>query len=80
MLKTYQKIVYENNLPHNIPYNTELLEKVWSVNNESEEEKIRKGRDFFERRRKGIPAGDRVYIGKQKKGLFYSPFFMIAQE
>ena len=31
--QTYQKIVYENNLPHNIPYNTELLEKVLSVNN-----------------------------------------------
>lgn len=66
---TYHKIIYENNLPHNIPYNTELLQKVWNKDNEPLEEKERKGRDFFERRRKGVPAGDRVYIGNQKKGL-----------
>ena len=62
-------VIYENHLPHDIPYNTELLQKVWSIENESVAEKERKGRDFFERRRNGIPAGDRVYITDQKKGL-----------
>ena len=65
----FSRIIYHNHLPHSIPYNTELLHKVWNFPNESMEEKERKGKEFFERRRKGIPAGDRVYITKQKKGL-----------
>lgn len=65
----FSRIIYHNHLPHDIPYNTELLQKVWSVENESVAEKERKGRDFFERRRNGVPAGDRVYITDQKKGL-----------
>ena len=64
-----KRIIYYDHLPHSIPYNTELLEKIWAMDNEPIAEKERKGRDFFERRRKGVPAGDRVYIGNQRKGL-----------
>lgn len=63
------RVIYYNHLPHSIPYTTELIQKVWEMSEESEAEKERKGRDFFERRRKGVPAGDRVYIANQQKGL-----------
>ena len=63
------RIIYQDNLPHSIPYNTELMEKLWTMDNEPLSEKERKGRDFFERRRNGVPAGDRVYTANQKKGL-----------
>ena len=64
-----ERIIYHNNLPHSIPYNTSLLEKIWSMDNEPVAEKERKGKDFYERRRNGVPAGDRVYTDKQQKGL-----------
>ena len=63
------RIVYENNLPFSIPYVTELIHKVWEISEKNTEEKIREGKDFFERRRCGVPAGDRVYTANQKKGL-----------
>ena len=63
------RVIYYDHLPHSIPYNTELIQKVWEMSDEPEAEKERKGRDFFERRRNGVPAGDRVYIGNQQKGL-----------
>lgn len=64
-----ERVVYLNHLPHSIPYNTELLEKVWAMDNEPTAEKERKGRDFFERRRRGVPAGDRVYTAGQRQGM-----------
>ena len=68
----FKSITYPNVLPHDVPYNTSLVDRLWKLPNESETEKTRKGEDFFIRRRGGRIAGDRVYIGGQKKGLLPS--------
>lgn len=65
----HKRLIYHDHLPHSIPYTTELIDTVWNMTDESIAEKERRGKDFFERRRNGVPAGDRVYIGKQQKGL-----------
>ena len=67
--EAFMSFSFFNVMPHDIPYNTELVQRVWDVPNESVEEKTKKGMDFFERRRRGVVAGDRVYIGNQRRGL-----------
>lgn len=69
--KPYEKVRFENYLPHSIENNTTLINKNWE-NGDSEKEE--KGREFFEYRKKGIVAGDRVYIGEQLKGLLPTGF------
>lgn len=64
----FKRIVYKESLPHSIETNTRMLHELWAMPNESQDEKIQKGKDFFERRRKGLPAADRVYIKNQNQG------------
>lgn len=61
-----------NHTPHDILYNDEQHHKVWDNAPCTLEEKYKIGRGFFEKRRTGIAAGDKVYIGKQQKGLLPS--------
>lgn len=62
------RYIYHNCMPHDIANMTKTIQQLWDYSDEPIEEKIKKGKDFFERRRHGIIAGDRVYTGKQKKG------------
>lgn len=67
----YEKVYFENFLPHNIENNTNLINSNWEngdINKDS------KGKEFFEYRKKGITAGDKVYIADQTKGLMPENF------
>lgn len=72
----FKKIIYHNSLPHDVDENAKIVESLWQMKNEPEKSKIEKGRQFFEKKRNGIPAGDAfnpgqsfVFIAGQKKGL-----------
>ncbi len=63
------RIFYQNNLPHSIEGNRKLREYCWSNYHLELEEKISLGKSFFEKRRSGLPSGDKIYIGSQKADL-----------
>lgn len=68
VMELADRIIYENCLPHDIPNNTILIEKLWQFPNVSEHDNIQKGKAFFEKRANGIMAGDKVYTNLQRKG------------
>ncbi|MCK9154959.1 MAG: hypothetical protein M0P12_02480 [Paludibacteraceae bacterium] len=68
----YYKVIFQNSLPHNLPYLKKLINSGWENSTKTEEEKTKIGKSFFERRRNGIEAGDKVYIGNQVAGMLPS--------
>lgn len=66
------KVRFINVTPHNIPNKQLMCDENWLKAPLSEEEKIKIGKDFFERRRHSLPAGDKVYTGQQEEGLLPS--------
>lgn len=64
--KPFEKVKFVNSLPHNIKTNTSLINEAWENITEDE---IAKAKSFFENRRKGIEAGDKVYVKDQSVGL-----------
>lgn len=62
------KTVFHNSTPHNIHNYYKTYTQLWEEALVPMAEKERIGREFFEKRRKGIAAADRVYIGNQQKG------------
>jgi hypothetical protein len=65
---TFRITYFENTTPHDIKNLYERCMKNWELNNLTDEQKINIGKSFYEKRRKGIPAGDKVYIKNQQKG------------
>lgn len=70
--KPYYKVIFHNHIAHDIEYLTELIEDAWNKSTKSESDRISIGNSFFENRRSGVEAGDKVYISKQQKGLLPS--------
>lgn len=71
----YAKMSYPGALPHNIEKWNQLAINSWNQSKEPEEEKIKIGSSFFERRRNGELVVDvKVYVAKQKKGLMPEGF------
>jgi hypothetical protein len=64
----WKKVIFEDHLPHDIKYNVERRDFVWDHYNMTKEEKIDLGKSFYERRRGGQYAGDKIYIENQTKG------------
>lgn len=64
----WKKLIFEDHLPHDIKNGLRRRQYVWDHYNMSEEEKIAFGKSFYERRRNGLYAGDKIYIKDQKKG------------
>ena len=63
------RIIFENNLPHNIKMRIKLREYCWQHYKMSEEEKVALGKSFYEKRRHGVFSGDKkIYIKDQKEG------------
>lgn len=52
-----------NDVPHSVKGNIDKAVALW--NSIDEETRLEKGRGFYEKRRHGIAAGDKVYIKKQ---------------
>lgn len=55
-----------NDVPHSVAANIEKMNKLWDNTPQDVREEM--GRSFYERRAKGIAAGDKVYILDQKEG------------
>jgi hypothetical protein len=64
----WQKVIFDNHLPHDIKYLDERRNYVWDHLNLSLEEKIELGKSFYEKRRQGEYSGDRIYVKDQIKG------------
>lgn len=63
-----EKVCFLNSLPQNIAMQGQWIEEHWrKAVEKNEDEAVRVGRSFYEKRRSGIPAGDRVYTAKQQK-------------
>ena len=68
----YYKLSFENCLPHNIKnYNNKVVD-LWNSPEVSMEEKKRIGSSFYQNRRNGKPACDKIYIKSQQSGLLPS--------
>ncbi len=65
---TYNKVVFENAMPHDVQKNLWKIEACWNDPNLTIGENKALGHAFFTKRRNGIAAGDKVYIGNQKRG------------
>ncbi|MBQ8990082.1 MAG: hypothetical protein IJ067_10370 [Prevotella sp.] len=71
----YAKMSYPDALPHNIEKWNQLAITTWEKSQEPEDEKIRIGSSFYERRRNGELVVDvKVYVKDQKKGLLPDGF------
>ena len=57
---------YKDDIPQSLKIASQMIETMWNDTRYSIVEKKQKACDFYERRRNGIPAGDRVYIKHQK--------------
>lgn len=64
-----QLTYFKNSAAQDVPYNTQLLYKMWRESPLSDKDKTDIGTKFFLDRRGAVPAGDKVYIGAQKEGL-----------
>lgn len=64
----FRKIIFINAMPHSISRNQEMMKKVWRQALISEKDRERIARSFFEKRRNGKTAGDRVYTNHQVQG------------
>ena len=63
------KVSFTNALPHAVKQNLWLVDKCWNNPELSAEQKITLAKSFFERRRTGQVAGDKVYTKNMKSGL-----------
>tara|TARA_R100000935_G_C2830315_1_gene164667 strand:- start:509 stop:1972 length:1464 start_codon:yes stop_codon:yes gene_type:complete len=59
---------YKNVLPHNILNKWELVQECWDRSELSQQEKLKIGRDFFERQKSGESIIFPSYTGEMKKG------------
>ncbi len=64
----YKSVKYTGDLPHSIKNTTKAILHVWEISSDEESEKIKIGSSFYEKRRAGIPAADKVYISGQVRG------------
>ena len=66
--KTWRKVFFEDHLPHDIKYWCKRRDYSWEHYNLTEEEKVKLGKSFYENRRNGIYAGDKIYTKNMVKG------------
>lgn len=64
--KKLEKVKYENSLPHNINYNTILINNIWDSADKTERDM--KANEFYRKRRQGAPAAYRSYTKNQNSG------------
>lgn len=57
---------FENDIPHALDYLAQNVLDNWEKGDPATREEI--GRSFFEKRKIGVPAGDKVYVREQKMG------------
>lgn len=63
------KKYFHNVMPHDLDYNTQMINDLWKSSKKTEEEKIEISTQFFTKRRNAIASGDKVsYTTLQKNG------------
>ncbi len=70
----YRMIKFEDTIPHDTKQTFKNCLDSWDKSTRTEEEKKKLGIGFYEKRRKGIRAGDYVYTGNQIKGKLPDSF------
>lgn len=70
----YLRTQYNNGLPQDITEWTNQVLNIWNKAKESEDYKIEMGASFFEKRRAGKPAADKVYVKNQVADLLPEGF------
>lgn len=70
----YFSVHFPYDLPHSISQFTKLINKSWDESSLDENEKVEKASSFYDKRRNGIVAGDKVYISFQQKGVLPDSF------
>ncbi len=65
----FYKVLFKNMLPHNVKGNLWRVNECWNNPALAEGENEMVARNFFDRRRTGQVAGDKVYVGNMKKGV-----------
>lgn len=66
--KVWKKVLFEDHLPHDIKYWCKRRDYSWDHFNLTEDEKVQLGKSFYENRRNGIYAGDKIYTINMIKG------------
>ncbi len=70
----WRKVIYDNNLPHDIDMRKRRREYCWNHYEMPEEDKIALGHGFYKKRRGGEESGDKkIYVANQIEG--YIPDF-----
>lgn len=64
----YRKVKFYDSLPHNIKLYEKRINELWEESKLQLEEKKELGKSFYENRRGGISAGDKVYTMFQEAG------------
>lgn len=62
----FSKVRFIDSLPHDLKAYTKRVLSTWELSLLPEDEKMIIGKSFYEKRRIGLPAGDKVYIKAQK--------------
>jgi hypothetical protein len=63
-----KKIYFVNTLPHDIQYNTRLINDLWDNSVLSYEEKEKRAGSFYEKKRAGLAVIDKSYTATQETG------------
>lgn len=65
--QSYEKVYFKNSLPHNVSMQGERVLSLWKTAIEKDQqEAIQIAETFFNKRRHGLAAGDRVYTAAQE--------------
>lgn len=67
--ENFSYMEYENDIPQSLKIASKMIAEMWDDKSCSIEEKKQKAIAFYERRRNGIPAGDRVYTQHQIRSM-----------
>jgi len=70
----YRMVTFENSIPHDSRVIYENCLKSWDCSARSEDDKVKMGIDFYERRRGGKRAGDYAYTASQIQGKLPDSF------
>ena len=70
----YKMVDFKNAIPHDSLETYKRCLESWERSRRSEAERIKIGKDFYDRRRSGKKAGDRVYTISQKEGKLPDSF------
>ena len=67
--KKFAKVVFKNCMPHSVSGNRWKFDSFWKDKNLSTGENIKLAKEFFNNKKNGIAAGDKVYVKGDMSGI-----------